>query len=486
VGDGTDDATTTFRGVIASINGALDGMRFDPTPAFIGPASVRIQTSDLGHSGSGGELSDDDTLVINVVAAVDLQVSKSINIASPAPGERITYTLVVTNAGPSNASGITLIDTLPTELSDVTWQCAVTGGATCPNTAGSGDISETIDMPKGSTVVFTVDGTIAQGTTSLSNTVSATAPAGVTELNPDDNSATVDIVLEPKADLSIEKSSSRSGADVIFTVLVRNLGPSNTFGATVSDPVPAGLSGFSGGCETAGGATCSWSGSGAVNDTVNLPVGGLITYTLTSALVSQDPVTNTATVSVPPGVPDPVPDNNTAAVFSGHYVYLGMITKGFLTAPDLVVDDVDATSNGATVTIRNVGTATVTDEFWVDLYFNPSQLPSLNHPWDTIANQGAVWGVTQSLIPGQVLVLSTDAGDPYYHKEHSSKPPFPVGATVYALVDSVCYETAYGAVQESNEGNNLSDKVISTVSMASQHAVADLASPPSLAGLPER
>ncbi|MEO1981222.1 MAG: DUF2341 domain-containing protein, partial [Fuerstiella sp.] len=65
-GDGTADASMTFTGTLADINTALDGLNFDPTPGYNGAASLQIITADLGNSGSGGPLTDDDTIAITV------------------------------------------------------------------------------------------------------------------------------------------------------------------------------------------------------------------------------------------------------------------------------------------------------------------------------------------------------------------------------------------------------------------------------------
>ena len=48
VGDGTNDATMTFEGLVDAINRALEGMSFLPTADYFGPASVTITTNDLG------------------------------------------------------------------------------------------------------------------------------------------------------------------------------------------------------------------------------------------------------------------------------------------------------------------------------------------------------------------------------------------------------------------------------------------------------
>ncbi len=49
-----------------------------------------------------------------------------------------------------------------------------------------------------------------------------------------------------------------------------------------------------------------------------------------------------------------------------------------ISGTDLVVDSLTATGSAITVTIRNAGSMTVDDAFWVDVYFNPGQTPGLN------------------------------------------------------------------------------------------------------------
>src|SRR6185295_13531096 len=99
-GDGTADTTMTFTGSIANINSALNGMTYTPTAGFTGAATLTITTNDLGNTGSGGPLSDTDTVNIqvgvSVVSIQDAQVfepqSGSVNmiftvtLSAPAPG----------------------------------------------------------------------------------------------------------------------------------------------------------------------------------------------------------------------------------------------------------------------------------------------------------------------------------------------------------------------------------------------------------------
>src|SRR5207249_2888596 len=77
VGDGTADSTMTFTGTLSNINTALNGMSFSPTSGFTGAASLQIVTNDQGNTGSGGALSDTDTVNINVTAAGFINFSAS-------------------------------------------------------------------------------------------------------------------------------------------------------------------------------------------------------------------------------------------------------------------------------------------------------------------------------------------------------------------------------------------------------------------------
>jgi hypothetical protein len=201
--------------------------------------------------------------------------------------------------------------------------------------------------------------------------------------------------------------------------------------------------------------------------TFSLPVG---TYTWTAR--AHDAAGNVSGYVSPPA---------TFFVTQGD-LYFPIIVKNYVVAPDLVVvpGSLTATSNSITLTIRNDGNATVKDSFWVDVYFNPTQTPKLNRPWNTIAPAGASWGVVQSLAPGDTLILTS--GGIYYAGGSSS---FPAGAQVYAYVDSVNHSTIYGNVQERNEGNNLSGPVVSTVGVSETSANLPNGSEPG-EGLPER
>jgi uncharacterized repeat protein (TIGR01451 family) len=136
-----------------------------------------------------------DAITIVMAAApptgtADLSISKTDGVADVTAGDPVSYTIVVSNAGPDPATGATVTDTLPATLSGVTWTCSAAVGATCA-ASGNGNLNTTVDLPMGGTATFTVNGTLsAAATGTLVNTATVATPAGVSDPNSADNSAT--------------------------------------------------------------------------------------------------------------------------------------------------------------------------------------------------------------------------------------------------------------------------------------------------------
>src|SRR5205823_35528 len=107
-------------------------------------------------------------------------------------GATDTYTITVNNPGPSDVSGIGVIDTLPTLLTGETFTATQTGGASGFTASGTGDIQDSsVTMPANSTITYIVTGLIpssASGT--ISNTATVVDPIGLNDPNPANNSAT--------------------------------------------------------------------------------------------------------------------------------------------------------------------------------------------------------------------------------------------------------------------------------------------------------
>jgi len=305
---------------------------------------------------------DTDTLG----AQADLAITKTDGVTTATPGGSVTYTIVASNAGPSAATGASVADTFPASLT-CTWTCVGAGGGTC-TASGSGNISDTVNLPAGGSVTYTASCTISPSATgTLSNTATVAAPGGVTDPNPGNNSATDTDTLGAQADLAITKTDGvttvTAGGSVTYTIVASNAGPSAATGASVTDTFPASLT-CTWTCVGSGGGTCTASGSGNIGDTVNLPAGGSVTYTASCTLSpsASGTLSNTATVAAPGGVTDPTPANNSAtdtdtisAAPTGASVSGTKTASGTFTVGSTIVYTVILTNNGSGVQADNPG-----------------------------------------------------------------------------------------------------------------------------------
>jgi uncharacterized repeat protein (TIGR01451 family) len=106
-----------------------------------------------------------------------------------------------------------------------------------------------------------------------------------------------------------------SGSAITYTVRITNTGPNSVTGATLADSVPLSVTNVVWSCVATVGSTCGAGGTGnVITPTLSVLNGGVVTYTITGivAPTAQGPLTNTATVTLPSGVTDPVLGNNSA------------------------------------------------------------------------------------------------------------------------------------------------------------------------------
>ncbi|MFN8486061.1 MAG: SdrD B-like domain-containing protein [Caldilineaceae bacterium] len=292
------------------------------------PANIAAPTFDIDNQGRpalGGFDSGADEFP-GLIA--NLSITKDDGVTTVQPGGAVQYTIVVGNAGPDGVAQAVVVDNVPAALTNVTWTCTAPGGSLCNTANGSGNINATVNLPAGGSATFVLNGTVAADATgNLVNTATIAAPAGTTDPNGANNSATdTDAIVRP-VELAITKTDGATlvsrGSQVRYTIVVSNNGPNAVTGATVTDNFPTGILGVLSGtinwtCATTGGATCGGgaTGSGNINRTVNLPVGGTITFATTSGSVSATTLAtslaNTASVTAPAGFVDTNPANNSA------------------------------------------------------------------------------------------------------------------------------------------------------------------------------
>ena len=336
-----------------------------------------IIARDLTESGNGalavsanpGGISGD----LSITKTDNLGGSSITSIAGTySAGGTITYTITVSNSGPSEAIGATVADAFPAAISSDTFTVATTGGAVDVTHAasGSGNINDAMILPTGSSITYTVSANISASTGGqLSNTATATAPGTFHDTNTANNSATD--VDNSGTDLSVAITDSNGGSSTgtqgtvlssgqnIYTILVVNNGPGSVTGASVTDTFSSLIASDSFTVTTTGGAsdtTNASSGSGNISDSVNMPSGSTIQYTVTGTLTSTayGTLSDTATVAVPAGTVDTNTANNsatdtdifttpnTSTVWSGYAITTGGSTAtavgGSFNVPTIAAD----------------------------------------------------------------------------------------------------------------------------------------------------
>lgn len=173
-------------------------------------------------------------------ADLSIRTTDNTTMSAVAPGSTIAYSVVVSNSGPDSATGATVSDLLPGGLSNASWQAVGSDGASATTTSGTGSINDTVDLPSGSQITFTIDATVvASASGSLSDTATVTPPSSVTDPIAANNTNTDTVTLTPEATLAITNSDGVTnpgpGQMLTYTVVVSNLGPSNATDVLVFD-----------------------------------------------------------------------------------------------------------------------------------------------------------------------------------------------------------------------------------------------------------
>ena len=250
----------------------------------------------------------------------DLSVTKT-TTASYVPGQPLSYTITVHNAGPSDTTDAQVQDVVPNALASFPWTCSPDPSAFCSDTVGMGSLDTLVDIPAGKNVTFVLSGVVASSASGMrTNTATVTPGSSTTDPNPANDSSTTTTPAAPIADLSVTKSSVPNpyapGDALTYTITVNNAGPSDVVGASVTDSITAGLTQLAWTCDTAEGSSCQTpNGTGSLsNALVNLATGGTATIALTGivAPAQSGTISDTVTVQPPAGTTDPNTANNTA------------------------------------------------------------------------------------------------------------------------------------------------------------------------------
>ena len=238
---------------------------------------VTVGTTILTNhaSATGNEIDPDlsnnqDEVTTPVGKSADLSIVKNSDPAEVVAGGNLFYTFAVSNAGPDEATGIVITDTLPAGLTYV-------DGA--PGCSAAGQV-----------VTCSVNPIAAGGSrqTGITVSVSPTATGVITnsahvtgnenDPDPSNNDDSVDTPVKASADVQIVKTASPTnpvpGDTVTYTLKAKNNGPDPAGNVVVTDVLPAGVSFISADapCTQASGTVTCVLGTLAAGQEVDLEV----------------------------------------------------------------------------------------------------------------------------------------------------------------------------------------------------------------------
>jgi uncharacterized repeat protein (TIGR01451 family) len=120
-----------------------------------------------------------------VYALADIEINKTDGRATYRPGDLIVYTISVRNLGADAAANVRVLDNVPTGLTGAVWSCAASGGGSCPQAGGSGNIDALLaSFPASAQVTYTMSGNVQGSPLQIQNTALIELPVDTTVEDP--------------------------------------------------------------------------------------------------------------------------------------------------------------------------------------------------------------------------------------------------------------------------------------------------------------
>lgn len=308
--------TATFELVVAVDDSVTAGSVITNTARIQAPVTFDPDLANNEH-----------TITTNVLTSADLGLTKTDSPDPAQAGGNISYTLTLSNAGPSAAAVVTLTDALPagTTFVSATQTSGPSFSLTTPAVGATGTVTATAGaLGSGAvatfTIVVSVDPALPGGTV-LSNT--ATVTSSTPDPNDGDNAATQTTTVTGAPDLVVTKTDTAdpvtAGDTLTYVVTLENAGASASQNVALSDAIPANTT-FVSFTQTSGPTftitTPAAGGGGTVTATVpSFAAGAAASFSLVvdvdAATAAGTTITNTANVSSDTGDANAANDSDT-------------------------------------------------------------------------------------------------------------------------------------------------------------------------------
>lgn len=330
-----------------------------------GVFSQAIVLVGLGEPTNDGDDANSNRTVDFGFFGFDLVLDKETDKEAVSPNETITYTVTVTNDGPSAASGVQFLDNLPT---GVTFKSlSVSKGGVSLNHSNGVITGSLGTMNNGDVVVVTILATVkATASGVLVNEAEVSAPNEENILN---NYDEVENEVTPKIDLSIDKSDSadpvKPGQTFSYLLRIKNNGPSNATGVQIVDDLPAEVTFVSASrtnVSSIPGQLVFDIGNLASGATVDVTINVKVNAGVTGTFINHSEVSGNEieTTYVNNQDDEPTTVNVDPASITG-FVYVDKNNNGVKEASERPIGNVTVTLTGTESTGGSVTRTTVTD-----------------------------------------------------------------------------------------------------------------------------
>ncbi|RPI31415.1 MAG: DUF11 domain-containing protein [Chloroflexota bacterium] len=329
--------TCTFAGGIVTCNlGSIHGSETAVVTVTVNaPATAGVMTNQAVVSAIEPDPNPDNntaSLDTTVLSLADLSLNK-VDLSGPVlTGELVTYTLFVTNNGPSVATGILLTDTLPAET---TYLASTASQGGCAHVGGS-VTCDLGSLAAGSSAEVSIFITAPGKDITIEN--QALVAANEIDPNLGNNTASIETTVISLADLSLSKVEQAdtvgAGGLLTYKLSVTNHGPSTATGVLLTNTLPVEAAYLA---SIVSQGSCAFTGGLVTCDLGSLAVGGFAEVTITANAPFEE-ITIRNRASVAASESDPNPANNTASHRtrvtggSGYGVYIPIIQRSVTTA----------------------------------------------------------------------------------------------------------------------------------------------------------
>lgn len=297
------NGTTETMNIVATVNPSGD--YFNVVEVF---SSSNLDPNSIPNNNNVFE-NDQDSAGTTPIPAADLALDKTVDNESPDVGSNVTFTVTLTNEGPSDATSVVVSDALPsgyTYLSD-------DSGGTYSDASGLWNVGT---IAGGSSIALNITAqvnttgdyvNVAEVITSIQQDPDSTPGNNVlAEDDQDEQSTTPRSVTDISVSKTADNLSPSVGDQIVFTITVNNAGPNDASGLVIEDLLTSGYNFIS--AITSSGVYDNITGAWALPIIAN---GASETLQITALVLSSGDYRNTAELTALDTFdPDSTPDNN--------------------------------------------------------------------------------------------------------------------------------------------------------------------------------